>query len=148
MAIEGIKGSAMAYQAGVTPVAKESAQQVKTESISIENADYAISNDTVEISSKSNQRFKDGSEGDAKQQSSNNANSASEEQIKKAVEAINKKMTNSEAIFGIHEQTNRITIKLVDKETKETIKELPPEKTLDMIAKVWEIAGLLVDEKR
>lgn len=145
MAIEGIKGSAMTYQAGVTPVAKESAQQVKTESISIENADYAIANDTVEISSKSNQKFKDGSEGDAKQQSSNNA---SEEQIKKAVDAINKKMTNSEAIFGIHEQTNRITIKLVDKETKETIKELPPEKTLDMIAKVWEIAGLLVDEKR
>ena len=28
------------------------------------------------------------------------------------------------------------------------IKELPPEKTLDMIAKVWEMAGILVDEKR
>jgi flagellar protein FlaG len=55
---------------------------------------------------------------------------------------------NSEAIFGIHEATNRVTIKLVDKETKEVIKELPPEKTLDMIAKVWELAGLLVDEKR
>ena len=40
------------------------------------------------------------------------------------------------------------TIKLVDKETKETIKELPPEKTLDMICKVWELAGMLVDEKR
>ena len=32
--------------------------------------------------------------------------------------------------------------------TKETIKELPPEKTLDMIAKVWEMAGSMVDEKR
>jgi flagellar protein FlaG len=39
-------------------------------------------------------------------------------------------------------------IKIVDKETKEVIKELPPEKTLDMIAKIWEVAGLLVDEKR
>ena len=57
-------------------------------------------------------------------------------------------MKNSEAIFGIHEKTNRVTIKLVDKETKEVIKELPPEKTLDMIAKAWELAGLLVDEKR
>ena len=35
-----------------------------------------------------------------------------------------------------------------EKETKEVIKELPPEKTLDMIAKAWELAGLLVDEKR
>jgi len=61
---------------------------------------------------------------------------------------MNKNMSHSEAVFGIHEQTNRVTIKIVDKETKEVIKELPPEKTLDMIAKAWELAGLLVDEKR
>ena len=69
------------------------------------------------------------------------------EQLRKAVEQLNKKMYNSEAVYGIHEGTNRITIKIVDKETKETIKELPPEKTLDMIVKVWELAGMLVDEK-
>lgn len=70
------------------------------------------------------------------------------ENIKKAVEQLNKNLSHSSAIFGIHEKTNRLTIKIVDKETKEVIKELPPEKTLDMIAKVWEIAGILVDEKR
>ena len=70
------------------------------------------------------------------------------EQIKKAVEQMNKSMFNSEAVFGIHEGTNRVTIKIVDKDTKEVIKELPPEKTLDMIAKVWEMAGILVDERR
>lgn len=68
-------------------------------------------------------------------------------QIKKAVEEINRKANNSEAIFGIHDATNRVTIKIVDKDSKEVIKEFPPEKTLDMIAKVWEVAGLLVDEK-
>lgn len=74
---------------------------------------------------------------------------ASNDQIKKAVEQLNKKMAaHSEAVFGIHEETNRITIKIVDKDTKKVIKELPPEKTLDMIAKVWEMAGILVDEKR
>lgn len=72
----------------------------------------------------------------------------SNEQIKKAVEQMNKSMFNSEAVFGIHEGTNRVTIKIVDKDTKEVIKELPPEKTLDMIAKVWEMAGILVDERR
>lgn len=69
------------------------------------------------------------------------------DQMKKAVEQINKKMQNSEALFGIHDKTNRVVIKIVDKETKELIRELPPEKTLDMIAKVWELAGLLVDER-
>lgn len=72
---------------------------------------------------------------------------ASTEGLKRAVEEINKKVVNSEAVFGVHDSTNRVTIKIVDKQTKEVLKEYPPEKTLDMIAKVWELAGLLVDEK-
>ena len=70
------------------------------------------------------------------------------ETLKKAVDNLNKSMPNTEAVFGIHEGTNRVTIKIVDKTTKKTIKELPPEKTLDMIERVWEMAGILVDEKR
>jgi flagellar protein FlaG len=70
------------------------------------------------------------------------------EKIKKAVEQLNKKMPHSEAIFGIHDETNRVMIKIVDRDTKELIREYPPEETLDMIAKVWELAGILVDEKR
>lgn len=71
------------------------------------------------------------------------------EQIKRAVEQLNKSMmAHSEAVFGMHEETNRVTIKIVDKDTKEVLKEFPPEKTLDMIAKVWEMAGILVDERR
>lgn len=72
----------------------------------------------------------------------------SNEQLHKAVEEINKKMMNSEVAFGFHEKTNRVTIKIIDKETKKVIKELPPEKTLDLIAKAWELAGIMVDEKR
>ena len=64
------------------------------------------------------------------------------------MEKLNKNLMNSEAIFGIHEGTNRVTIKIVDKDTKEVLKELPPEKTLDMLEKVWELAGILVDERR
>ncbi|WP_050008075.1 flagellar protein FlaG [Butyrivibrio sp. WCE2006] len=73
---------------------------------------------------------------------------AENKRIKNAISEMNKKLiSNSEAVFGIHEDTNRITIKIVDKTTRETIKELPPEKTLDMIAKAWELAGLMVDER-
>ncbi|MCR5598115.1 MAG: flagellar protein FlaG, partial [Lachnospiraceae bacterium] len=72
----------------------------------------------------------------------------SDDAIKNAMKELQKKNTNYISEFGIHEKTNRITIKIVDKKTKEVIKELPPEKTLDMIARVWEYAGLVVDEKR
>lgn len=68
--------------------------------------------------------------------------------VRKAVEKMNQNMGSTEALFGIHEGTNRVTIKIIDRETKEVIKELPPEKTLDMIEKVWELAGILVDERR
>lgn len=72
------------------------------------------------------------------------------EQLKKAIAEMNRRINNSneEAVFGVHEDTNRIMIKITDKETKEVIKEFPPEKTLDMIARIWEMAGILVDEKR
>ena len=83
------------------------------------------------------------------QESGERQTTATNDQIRKTIEQINKaNMEQSEAIFGIHEGTNRVTIKIVDKETKKVIKELPPEKTLDMIAKAWELAGILVDEKR
>ena len=87
---------------------------------------------------------------EAQNQNGNEEKNAQNEldQIRKAVEKMKKNMPHSEAVFGIHDGTKRVTIKLIDKDTKEVIKELPPEKTLDMIAKVWEMAGILVDEKR
>lgn len=69
------------------------------------------------------------------------------EKVKKAIETMKAQLPNAEIKFGIHEKTDRVTIKIVDKQTEEVIKEFPPEKTLDMIAKCMEIAGVLVDEK-
>lgn len=73
-----------------------------------------------------------------------------EKQVKAAVDGVNSKlkMTKTRCEFSVHESTNRISIKIIDKETDELIREVPPEKTLEMIEKAWEIAGLLVDEKR
>lgn len=70
-----------------------------------------------------------------------------QEKLKKIMEQVTAAMPHSEAKFGIHEKTNRITIKLVDRDTQEVIKEIPPEKTLDLMAKSMELAGVLVDEK-
>ena len=70
--------------------------------------------------------------------------------LKKAINEINKKIrpTNTQCEFKYHEQTHRISITVRDRATDEVIKEIPPEKTLDMIAKSLELAGILVDEKR
>ena len=50
--------------------------------------------------------------------------------------------------FSIHKDTKRIMVKVVDKETKEVLREIPPEKVLDIMAKVEKNAGLYIDEKR
>ena len=39
-------------------------------------------------------------------------------------------------------------IKVINKQTQEVIREIPPEKILDIVANLWKIAGLIIDEKR
>ena len=120
--------------------------------VSSETVDGAAENITVPKLDKNTVAVAKSQESNGKQGRDNQENAGqqqpSNETIRRAVENINKNLKNSEAVFGIHEKTNRVTIKIVNKESKEVIKELPPEKTLDMIAKVWELAGLLVDERR
>lgn len=140
MGIEAIKGAGMTYQgsSSTAEMKEENVPKVeKTENLTVSET---LAKDTSDLNTKQTP----GEENNTQQQSQQQKNA----QLKKAVEDINKKAVNSEAIFGIHEATNRVTIKIIDKDTKKVIKELPPEKTLDMIAKVWELAGLMVDEKR
>ena len=137
MAIEPL-GSIMTVQA--QPVQKVESVQPVTGTEASTQTEKAPDTKTV-IVSEASKKDNDNTN-DARQ------NQPSNEQIRQAVDKLNKSMPNSEAVFGIHEATNRVTIKIIDKETKKVIKELPPEKTLDMIAKVWEMAGILVDEKR
>ena len=143
MAIEPL-GSVMSYQAQtVQPVAPK-----VVEKSAAEFTEGSALNDSVVIDRTTPVVAQTTDKGGQNSGQNNGNPQAQNEQIRKAVEQLNKKLNNSEAVYGIHEGTNRITIKIVDKETKEIIKELPPEKTLDMIVKVWELAGMLVDEKR
>ena len=140
MAIEPL-GSVMSVQAQTVSTPKPVAQVEKPE---------ISTNSTVQAAEKVDKTTSvvENAQSKGQNNSSTEQEQPSNEQIKKAVEKLNKNLMNSEAVFGIHEETNRVTIKIVDKETKEVIKELPPEKTLDMIAKAWELAGILVDERR
>ena len=144
MAIEAMKGAGMSYAGSSSASDVKAESQAKVETASNAAASDDLTRKTINIDTKgTDKNGADGNKDDstAKQAVSENS------QIKKAVDEINKKTHNSEAIFGIHDATNRVTIKIVDKDTKKVLKEYPPEKTLDMIAKVWEMAGLLVDQK-
>jgi uncharacterized FlaG/YvyC family protein len=47
----------------------------------------------------------------------------------------------------IHEVTKALMYKIRDTKTNEVIAEYPPKKIQDMIAKMWELAGLFIDQK-
>lgn len=144
MAIEAMKGAGMSYAGSSSASDVKADSQAKVETASNAAASDDLMKKTIQIDTKeTDKNGKDGNRDDSQAKQTISENS----QIRKAVDEINKKAHNSEAVFGIHEATNRVTIKIVDKDTKKVLKEYPPEKTLDMIAKVWEMAGLLVDKK-
>lgn len=55
--------------------------------------------------------------------------------------------TDSHYELKVHKKTGTIMSKLVNTDTGEIMKEFPPEKILDMIAGLWEIAGIIIDEQ-
>lgn len=139
-----MKGAGMSYAGSSSASDVKAESQAKVETASNAAASDDLMKKTIQIDTKeTDKNGKDGNRDDSQAQQTISENS----QIRKAVDEINKKAHNSEAVFGIHDATNRVTIKIVDKDTKKVLKEYPPEKTLDMIAKVWEMAGLLVDKK-
>ena len=144
MAIEAMKGAGMSYAGSSSASDVKAESQAKVETASNAAASDNLMKKTIQIDTKeTDKNGKDGNRDDSQAQQTISENS----QIRKAVDEINKKAHKSEAVFGILDATNRVTIKIVDKDTKKVLKEYPPEKTLDMIAKVWEMAGLLVDKK-
>lgn len=74
----------------------------------------------------------------------------SERSVIEAIEKANKVTLNhnTRAEFAVHEVTKDIMIKIIDTDKNEVIREFPPKKFLDLIAKLWDLAGIVVDERR
>lgn len=107
-----------------------------------ETISAAVMNETRTVKTQNGQR-----EGDTTSQEDEKSNSR---RIQNAISNANNKMKNTKTKceFSYHEPTKRVSIKVIDRETEEVIREIPPEETLQMIEKMWELAGILVDEKR
>lgn len=154
MAIEGIKSTVMSSQQS-QPVRKAEPVSVdSTQVIPQDSSQQAAINVSARLDNYDQKR--DGDEKDPYKRDPNKKDEGKElqevspEKVQDALSEINKKIapTQTECSFKYHEKTHRISITVKDKETDKVIREIPPEKTLDMLAKTLELAGILVDEKR
>lgn len=75
--------------------------------------------------------------------------STGEEQVIKALDRALKALQGPTTTFevSVHKQTKAIMVKVLNKETGELIREIPPEKTLDLVANMMEIVGIMIDER-
>lgn len=88
------------------------------------------------------------SEMGAEQEGQRQQNQNQGKMLKSAVSQANNRLKYTQCEFSYHEGTKRVSIKVTDKDTGEVIREIPPEETLEMVQKMWELAGLMVDERR
>ncbi|MCZ8531794.1 flagellar protein FlaG [Psychrobacillus psychrodurans] len=83
------------------------------------------------------------------EQQANEKDSIPKEKVKKAVDALNEFMTvqNRSSKFVMHDGLDRYYVEVVDAETDEVIREVPPRKLLDAFYTMQKFLGMIVDEK-
>lgn len=74
---------------------------------------------------------------------------AMKEKLEPAMEVVNELLntTNKAAKFVLHEGLDKYYVRLVDAQTEEVIKEIPPESLLNAFYELQKMAGMIVDEK-
>ncbi|KGX93956.1 flagellar protein FlaG [Pontibacillus halophilus JSM 076056 = DSM 19796] len=72
------------------------------------------------------------------------------DQANKLVQQLNTFLepVNTHVQYRMHEKLNEFYISIVDSNTDEVLREVPPKKLLDVYAGMIEAMGLLIDEKR
>lgn len=72
-----------------------------------------------------------------------------EEQLQQALDRVKEGFEKANIGFEyfIDEKTNREVVKVIDKDTNEVIRQFPPEEILNMLQKMYEMLGILIDKK-
>lgn len=72
-----------------------------------------------------------------------------EGKVRQATERLNKMVEafNTQLRFSVHKGTGEIMVKVVDSKTGDVIREIPPEKVLDAVARMEETLGILLDAR-
>lgn len=115
--------------------------KVSEERLKVNNAELKMNLD------KQNQQKKSD---DIKQDGENNyKGNYSKENIENAIKIANEKIkkTSRQFSYSIHDKTKQVMLSIKDSDGK-VIKEIPSEESLDFFAKLQELSGILLDEKR
>ena len=68
--------------------------------------------------------------------------------VKRMAEMMNEsaRWAHKRLRFRVHEDTERLMVQVIDAETDEVIREIPPSEVLDLVARIHEMIGLFIDE--
>lgn len=82
-------------------------------------------------------------------QQSYEKNEVTEEKLEKAVNSLNEilEINHNSSKFVYHEGLDRYFVQVVNKDTEEVVKEIPPKKLLDAFYEMQKLVGMIVDEK-
>lgn len=86
-------------------------------------------------------------------ENSSNKDQSKKEMAKEKIETIVTQLnefmepTRTSLKFEFHDKLNDYYVKVIDRDTEEIIREIPPEKMLDMHAAMAEFVGFLIDKK-
>ena len=71
------------------------------------------------------------------------------EELKTMSYAMNRfvEMLTSDLKFEVHDKTHELMVKFVNTKTGEVLKEYPPKEYLDMIARIRDYVGMMIDKK-
>lgn len=86
-----------------------------------------------------------------KEKSKNEILSVSEKALMSAIDKVNKALQGMEHEFNykIHPSTGEIIVQVFDKNTHELVREIPPERFIELVEKLQELTvGAIIDEKR
>ncbi|MEC0310740.1 flagellar protein FlaG [Paenibacillus lautus] len=72
-----------------------------------------------------------------------------DKELENLVNRANKTLNDldTEVKVSFHEGTNQMMIKVVNSKTHEVLKEIPPEKLIDLVYNLCELAGLFTDRR-
>lgn len=75
-------------------------------------------------------------------------NPYSKEELDQAVKTLNNTMQefHTELRFEMHEKSGEMMVKVVSREDGSVVREIPPEKVLDMVGYFKKILGIMVDK--
>ncbi len=134
----GMKGETMGIEGIGSSAYRMNEMEIKPKEQVVEQDPEAVEK-VSEVTVNKDEAAKDGSEKDE---------FMSESEKQKRMERLQDTLKDHNVEISYNEEVNRYAIKILDSNTKEVVKEIPSEKTLDMFARMLEIEGLLVDEKR